>query len=72
LGRLAVETGVFPMYEVENGSYRLNMDPPKLRPVVDYLKTQGRFRHLTDDLREEIQKRVKQDYAQLKKKAKRR
>jgi pyruvate ferredoxin oxidoreductase beta subunit len=72
LGRLAVETGVFPMYEVENGSYRLNMDPPKLRPVVDYLKIQGRFRHLTDDLREEIQKRVNQDYAQLKKKAKQR
>ena len=72
LGRLAVETGIFPLYEVENGKHQLNMDPPKLRPVNDYLKTQGRFRHLTDDLREEIQRRVKQDYAQLKKKAKRR
>jgi pyruvate ferredoxin oxidoreductase beta subunit len=72
LGRLAVETGVFPMYEVENGKYRLNMDPPKLRPVEDYYKLQGRFRHLTSDLRKEIQERVIQDYAQLKKKATRR
>lgn len=72
LGRLVVETGIFPLYEVENGKYRLNVDLPKLRPVDDYLKTQGRFRHLTDDLRKEIQQRVNQDYEQLKKKAKRR
>ncbi len=72
LGRLAVETGVFPMYEVENGKYRLNMDPPKLRPVEDYYKLQGRFRHLTGDLRKEIQERIIEDYAQLKKKATRR
>ena len=72
LGRLAVETGVFPMYEVENGKYRLNMDPPKLRPIEDYYKLQGRFRHLTGDLRKEIQERVIEDYAQLKKKATRR
>ncbi|MEJ5330564.1 MAG: thiamine pyrophosphate-dependent enzyme [Desulfobaccales bacterium] len=46
LGRLAVETGVFPLYEVVNGRYRLTVQPPKLRPVIDYLKPQGRFRHL--------------------------
>jgi pyruvate ferredoxin oxidoreductase beta subunit len=71
LGRLAVETGIAPLYEIKNGQYRLNMDLPRLRPVDDYLKTQGRFRHLTDDLRKEIQKRVNQDYSKLKKKAKR-
>ncbi len=46
LGRLAVETGVFPLYEVVNGRYRLTVEVPKLRPVTDYLKPQGRFRHL--------------------------
>ncbi|MEO0052776.1 MAG: pyruvate ferredoxin oxidoreductase, partial [candidate division WOR-3 bacterium] len=44
--RLAVETGVFPLYEVVNGKYRLTVEIPKLRPVTDYLKPQGRFRHL--------------------------
>jgi pyruvate ferredoxin oxidoreductase beta subunit len=69
LGKLAVETGVFPLYEVENGNYRLTKNPSKLKPVNEYLKMQGRFRHLTEALREEIQKKLDQDYAQLKKKA---
>ena len=65
-GRLAVETGVFPLYEVENGQYRMTLDFPKLRPVADYLKGQGRFRHLTPDLIEKIQARVTHEYAVLK------
>jgi pyruvate ferredoxin oxidoreductase beta subunit len=69
MGRLAVETGIFPLYEVENGKYKLNFDFPELRPVGDYLKLQGRFRHLSDDLIEKIQKRVTADYAALKEKA---
>ena len=57
-GRLAVETGVFPLYEVEGGKYKMSLDFPRLRPVNDYLKGQGRFRHLTPDLIEKIQERV--------------
>jgi pyruvate ferredoxin oxidoreductase beta subunit len=68
-GRLAVETGVFPLYEIENGEYTLNMDFPKLRPVTDYLKGQGRFRHLTEDMIATIQAQVNTDYAKLKEKA---
>ena len=61
-GRLAVETGVFPLYEVEDGKYHLSYKVPKLRPVEDYLKIQGRFRHLTPDLIEKIQERVTKEY----------
>jgi pyruvate ferredoxin oxidoreductase beta subunit len=68
LGRLAVKTGISPLYEVENGTYRLNINLPKLKPVEEYLKLQGRFRHLTEDIKEEIQERVNQNYARLKKK----
>jgi pyruvate ferredoxin oxidoreductase beta subunit len=69
IGRLAVETGIFPLYEVENGKYKLSFDFPQLRPVQDYLKLQGRFRHLSEDVIEEIQQRVDADYAKLKEKA---
>ena len=69
LGRLAVETGIFPLYEVENGTYRLNFDFPKLRPVTDYMKLQGRFRHLSEDIINEIQQRVNAEYAKLKERA---
>lgn len=69
MGRLAVETGIFPLYEVENGQYKLNFDFPELRPVTDYMKLQGRFRHLSEDLLDKIQQRVTADYASLKEKA---
>jgi len=69
IGRLAVETGIFPLYEVENGKYKLNIDLPELRPVNDYLKLQGRFRHLSKDVINEIQQRVNEEYAKLKGKA---
>jgi pyruvate ferredoxin oxidoreductase beta subunit len=66
LGRLAVETAVFPLYEVENGRYRLSLEPPKLRPVTDYFKLQGRFRHLTPGDIDKIQTRVTDEYEKLK------
>jgi len=64
-GRLAVETGIFPLYEVEEGKYRLSVEVPERRPVEDYLKIQGRFRHLTPDLIEKIQKHVDKKYNNL-------
>jgi pyruvate ferredoxin oxidoreductase beta subunit len=68
-GRLAVETGVFPLYEVENGVYKMSLDLPQLRPVKDYLKIQGRFRHLSDDNIGKIQARVELEYQKLLEKA---
>ena len=66
MGRLAVETGIFPLYEVEDGKYQLSMDFPRLRPVTEYLKLQGRFRHLSDKVMDEIQQKVNDEYAKLK------
>ncbi len=71
LGRLAVETGAFPLYEVERGRYKLSIDFPKLRPLKEYTRLQGRFRHLTDDRLTEIEKRIHEEYEQLKAKAER-
>jgi pyruvate ferredoxin oxidoreductase beta subunit len=71
IGRLAVETGVFPLYEVVNGAYHVTQQVPELKPVETYLKPQGRFRHLTPDMIEQIQKRVREDYEKLLAKASR-
>jgi pyruvate ferredoxin oxidoreductase beta subunit len=67
--RLAVDTAVFPLYEVENGVYKMSIIPPRLRPVRDYLKMQGRFRHLSDDTIAQIQARVELEYQNLLEKA---
>ncbi len=69
IGRLAVETGIFPLYEIESGRYKLTIDLSELRPVQDYLKLQGRFRHLSEGVIKEIQDRVNKEYTKLKEKA---
>jgi pyruvate ferredoxin oxidoreductase beta subunit len=46
VARLAVQTRFFPLYEVENGKYRITLPVPNPLPVEEFLKTQGRFRHL--------------------------
>ena len=69
IGRLAVETGIFPLYEIENGEYELSIDLAELRPVQDYFKLQGRFRHLSEETIKKIQDRVNKEYARLKEKA---
>ena len=70
LGRMAVETGVFPLYEVENGKYRMSLELKELKPVNDYLKLQGRFRHLSEDNIKYIQDGVKREYSKILEKAK--
>jgi pyruvate ferredoxin oxidoreductase beta subunit len=57
-GTLAVNTGVFPLYEVENGEWKLSRKPKELQPVADYFKGQGRFRHLDETMTGEIQEKI--------------
>ncbi len=65
IGRKVVETGVFPLYEVVNGKYSLTYKVDELKPVTEYLKGQGRFRHLTDEDINDIQQRVNSNYEKL-------
>jgi pyruvate ferredoxin oxidoreductase beta subunit len=44
--QLAVDTCYWPLYEVENGEWRLTYKPKEKRPVEEWLKLQGRFRHV--------------------------
>jgi len=65
MGRLAVETGVFPLYSIENGELKLSVDPKDLKPVREYTKLQGRFRHLSEEMLDRIQARVTKEYARI-------
>ncbi|MBM3327964.1 MAG: pyruvate synthase subunit beta [Calditrichaeota bacterium] len=63
--RYAVEARVFPLYEVFDGRrFMLSLDPPA-RPVSDYLRIQGRFKHLTPEQRLQIQNWIDEDWAHL-------
>jgi len=46
MARLAVQTRYWPVYEVEKGIYKLNIKVPTPKPVIEFLKLQGRFAHL--------------------------
>jgi len=46
ISRLAVETCVWPLFEVEEGIWRLSYIPKKKLPVEEFLRPQGRFRHM--------------------------
>ncbi|NIR57968.1 MAG: hypothetical protein GWO06_26580 [Nitrospinaceae bacterium] len=64
IARLAVQTNIFPLYEIEDGiHYTLNNKGD--RPVKDYLQTQKRFDHLSEADILQIQDMVAEDWALL-------
>ncbi len=72
LSRLAVETCYWPLYEVQDGKWTINYDPKdKKKPVADWLKPQGRFKHFfapgNEALLERFQNLVNEDWESLKK-----
>ncbi|RJP81459.1 MAG: pyruvate ferredoxin oxidoreductase [Candidatus Zixiibacteriota bacterium] len=65
IARLAADTCFWPCYEVDHGVWKLNYKPKEKLPVIEFLKPQGRFRHLfrpenkhvIDLLQEEVDER---------------
>jgi pyruvate ferredoxin oxidoreductase beta subunit/2-oxoisovalerate ferredoxin oxidoreductase beta subunit len=66
LARLAVETCVFPLVEIEAETRpRLSYIPARPRPVAEYLTAQGRFAHLGSEEIAGIQTAVDQQWTDL-------
>ncbi|MGD0229562.1 MAG: thiamine pyrophosphate-dependent enzyme [Syntrophorhabdales bacterium] len=63
--QLAVETKLFPLYEIIDGKeYRITHQPKGL-PVSEYVKIQGRYRHFTADDVARLQREVDEDWDEL-------
>jgi pyruvate ferredoxin oxidoreductase beta subunit len=73
LGRLAVQTGIWALYEFERGKFNLNppstglIDKAKRKPVEEYLKEQGRFSQLSLEDIEEIKRWINETWENYKK-----
>jgi pyruvate ferredoxin oxidoreductase beta subunit len=69
MAKLAVESKFWPLYEVENGIYKLNYKPSKEVPVSEFMKEQGRFKHLfkpeNKHIIDFIQKRTEEEWNKL-------
>ncbi|MFX1453414.1 MAG: thiamine pyrophosphate-dependent enzyme [Promethearchaeota archaeon] len=69
IGKLATETGFFTLYEIINGNFQLTgvskliaEGRKKRKPVKEYIKAQRRFRFLTDQDIDSIQKIIDTEY----------
>ncbi|GAH57168.1 unnamed protein product [marine sediment metagenome] len=74
MGKLAVETGFWPLYEIENGKFSLStpskrlLDPAKRKPIEKYLSTQKRFNRLSNEQIEEYKRYINQSWEYIKSK----
>jgi pyruvate/2-oxoacid:ferredoxin oxidoreductase alpha subunit/pyruvate/2-oxoacid:ferredoxin oxidoreductase beta subunit len=74
LARLAVLTGIFPLFEIINGEKYIINKPDvgkTLLPIREYMQWQGRFTHLNEDDMDAIQKNVNREWRRLLQKSKR-
>lgn len=73
VARLAVETGLWVLYEYYNGRLvisspsRAFMDPSKRKPIEEYLKLQGRFKGVSGEVVEEIKRYVEANWEWIRK-----
>ncbi len=66
IARAGVQSGMWPIYEIEHGtSFKLNYKPKELKPVSEYLKPQARFRHMTEAEINEVQTSVAANWQKL-------
>ena len=54
IGKLATESNFWPLYEIEDGNYVINYVPKERKPIEEFIKTQGRFKHLFTDKNKDV------------------
>lgn len=70
IAKLATETNFWPLFEVEDGKYKLNYKPSQRKPIEEFLKKQNRFKHLFKDensqkIIEKIQEDIDKEWQKL-------
>ncbi|MDP2300641.1 MAG: thiamine pyrophosphate-dependent enzyme [Actinomycetota bacterium] len=61
IAKLAVQTGFWPLYEVEDGEFRHTVKVHNRKPIEEFLRPQGRFRHLFSPGNEELLAEIQGD-----------
>ncbi len=70
--RMATQSCIFPIFEIEEGNYTLNVVPDKTLQVQDYLRVQGRFKEMEESMVKRVQQQVDHRWQELLALAKRR
>ena len=61
IAKLATQTNFWPLYEIENGKWKLNYKPKERRPIKEWMEMQGRFSHLFKPENEHIIKEIQEE-----------
>jgi len=65
INETAIKTNFWPLYEIENGKVKINYKTEKRLPIEEFLKLQGRFKHLDKKQIKIIQEKIDRDYEEL-------
>lgn len=69
MAREATDSCYWPLFEVEEGNWRLNYRPKEKKPIIDWMKKQGRFKHLFkpgwEGILEDIQADIDKNWERL-------
>jgi len=69
IAKLATETGIFPLYEIENGEKYILSAKKSDKPVREYFSSQGRFRHLSEEAVKGFEEKVRKEREYLRRMA---
>ncbi|MFH1587986.1 MAG: thiamine pyrophosphate-dependent enzyme [Candidatus Diapherotrites archaeon] len=69
LAKKAVQSGLWFLFEYENGEFKLNFEPKELIDPKDYLFAQKRFKHLNEEQLNHIRNQAVKNYEKMKKRA---
>ncbi len=61
IAKLAIDTGFWPLFEVENGVWKINIRPKQRKPIIEWIKSQGRYKHLLKEENKHIVERIQKE-----------
>ncbi|MFQ5867391.1 MAG: thiamine pyrophosphate-dependent enzyme [bacterium] len=61
ISKLAVNTGFWPLFEVDNGVWRITIHLKERKPIIEWIKSQGRYSHLLKEVNKPILDRIQKE-----------
>ncbi len=61
IAKLAIDTGFWPLFEVEKGVWKINIRPKQRKPIIEWIKSQGRYKHLLKEENKHIVEKIQKE-----------
>ena len=61
IAKLSIDTGFWPLFEVDNGVWKITIRPKQRKPVIEWIKSQGRYSHLLKEENKPVLERIQKE-----------